>query len=107
MSSNLNNSAALVASAAFRGLVKAAIREYAISAIQDRTGDLQAMWLRHELAQAVLHDAESYVEKFAGVLADDVEVSAAADPAAVNPARIRTVVANVWVSVAASTPGLR
>lgn len=106
MSSDLASSAALAASGPFRGLIAAAIREHAIAALTDRTGPLEAMWLRHDLAQAVIHDAGAYVEKFAGIVADDVEVSAAA-PDVVDPARVRVVVENVWVAVAASTPALR
>lgn len=106
MSSNLDNSAALAGASAFQNLVLAAIREYAITAITDRTGDLPTMQLRHELAQAVIHDAKGYVEKFAGIVADDATISGTADPAAVDREQVRAVVATVWVSVAASTPGL-
>lgn len=106
MSSNLTNSAALVADTGFQGLVKAAIREYAITAIQDRTGENETMQLRHALARSVIHSAGGHVEKFAGIVADNATISQSPDPAAVDPAVVRTVVANVWVSVAASTPGI-
>lgn len=106
MSANLSNSATLVASPAFRGLVEAAIREYAIATLADREGTLENMWLRHAMARSVIHDAGSYVEKFAGIIADDATVSTTADPAAVDVARVRAVVEGVWASVAASTPGV-
>jgi hypothetical protein len=107
MSADLGKTVDLLADNRFRERVKAAMLEQAKAIIVgDTTSNVAEKIVRRQLALSVVADSSARVGPFLQLVADDVDVSGALNPAAVTDAQIRSVVTAMWSAIAAATPNL-
>jgi hypothetical protein len=106
MSSSLANTVTLLNDNGLRQRVKAALMEAALTVAAETPGTPAVRIPRVNLALNVIADADARLTTFLMLVTDDAVVSANTDPAAVQDADIRRVIAFHWGNVAAAIPNL-